>query len=134
MAASETRKPSPNRGYVSWLEQRTLDETFIGAPTVGELFAGIARLKASIEREHIATWAQQIVEAFAERILPFDGAAAHVWGEAIGSASCAGRPLAIIDAQLAAIALVNGLTVVTRNVRHFTAPEFVGLRVINPWT
>ena len=42
--------------------------------------------------------------------------------------------LSIFDAQIAAIAVTHDLTVVTRNVKHFVADYFPGLRTANPWT
>ena len=60
----------------------------------------------------------------------FDAAAAGIWGELMGAGDAAGRQLPIIDAQIAAIALVNGLSVVTRNVRDF-AP--MGVETVDPW-
>ncbi len=91
-------------------------------------------MKVAAERERLLQWTLRIMEMFEKRVLAFDAAAARVWGEANGEARRRGRLLPIIDSQLAAIAIVNGLTVVTRNVRHFRLPEFEGLKVISPWT
>ncbi len=133
-AVSETRKPAPNRRYVSWLQQQRFEETYIGAPTIGELVQGVAPLKSTAERERILKWTLSIIENFEDRIMPLDAAAAQIWGEAMGDARRKGRELPIIDSQLAAIALANGLAVVTRNVRHFDIPGFEGLKVISPWS
>ena len=40
-------------------------------------------------------------------------------------------PVPVVDALIAATARVNGLTIVTRNVRDF---ELAGVPVINPFT
>lgn len=134
VAVSETRKPQLNPGYVAWLEARDVEETFIGAPTLGELFEGIPSLKPSAVRDRLTDWLSGVIESYEGRIIPLDAAAARVWGEAMGNARRKGRPLPIVDSQLAAIALVNKLTVVTRNVRDFDISEFHGLDVINPWS
>ena len=42
----------------------------------------------------------------------------------------AGRPLSMADGLIAATALVNGLTLVTRNVRDF---DDLGATILNPW-
>lgn len=133
-AVSETRKPKPNPGYLGWLRQQHSDEAFIGTPTLGELFAGIAPLRAPAERERLLKWTLEILRTFEQHIVPLDAEAAQVWGEAMGDARRRGRILSVIDAQLAAIAFVNGFAVVTRNVRHFAVPEFEGLKVISPWS
>jgi predicted nucleic acid-binding protein len=41
------------------------------------------------------------------------------------------QPLPVIDALIAATARVHGMTVVTRNVKHF---ELAGVQVLNPFT
>ena len=41
-----------------------------------------------------------------------------------------GRPLPLVDSMIAATALVNGLTVVTRNTRDFA---HTSVKVFNPW-
>jgi predicted nucleic acid-binding protein len=132
-AVSEARKSSPNRGYAEWLSARKIDETFVSAPTVGELFQGIASAKTGAARDGILHWATALLEEFEHRILPFDANAAEAWGEANGKARRSGRSLPIIDSQIAAIAFVNDLAIVTRNVRDFDIPEFEGLKVISPW-
>jgi len=43
----------------------------------------------------------------------------------------AGRPIDTADAQIAAIALATGLTLVTRNTKDFASIE--DLTVVNPW-
>ena len=63
-------------------------------------------------------------------MLPVDTAVARKWGEMTAAAQLQGRTLAIVDALLAATALVHELTVVTRNTRDF---EGTGVRVLNPW-
>ncbi|MBX7133928.1 MAG: hypothetical protein K1X67_14745, partial [Fimbriimonadaceae bacterium] len=60
----------------------------------------------------------------------FDADAALVWGELMGTGDATGRQHPIIDTQIAAIALVHGLTVVTRNLRDF-AP--LGVATVDPW-
>ena len=63
---------------------------------------------------------------YADAILPFDEEIAQVWG--MLRVRHAENPL---DKQIAATALMYGLTVVTRNVSHF---EPTGVGVLNPFT
>jgi predicted nucleic acid-binding protein len=76
-------------------------------------------------------------EAYLEHVAPlvascpaFDAEAAVIWGELMGAGDAAGRQLPIIDAQIASIALVHELKVVTRNVRDFVP---MGVATIDPW-
>ena len=66
-----------------------------------------------------------ILDQFAGNILSFDSHAAQVWGRLRVP-----NPDHEIDKQIAAIALVNDLTVVTRNTADF---EDTGVRLKNPF-
>jgi predicted nucleic acid-binding protein len=132
-AVSELTKPTPNAGFVSWSEAHAGEEAFLGAPTLSELVQGTHQLLPSEQSERLMAWLMQVETYYSERILPFDQVAARAWGAAMGSARRRGRKYPIIDSQLAAIAFVNDLTIVTRNVAHFDIPEFEGLKVVNPW-
>jgi predicted nucleic acid-binding protein len=63
-------------------------------------------------------------------MLPFTHATARVWAEMTAKSESQGRPLALIDSLIAATALENGLTLVTRNVKDFSTS---GVDVVNPW-
>lgn len=55
----------------------------------------------------------------AQVILPFDKAAAKVYGPLRARLESEGRPLAEPDLRIACIALSRELTLVTGNLRHF---------------
>jgi predicted nucleic acid-binding protein len=66
-----------------------------------------------------------ILDQYRNHILAFDGDAAQVWGRLrVPHAQHE------IDKQIAAIAWVNGLTVVTRNTADFAD---TGVNLINPF-
>jgi predicted nucleic acid-binding protein len=69
-------------------------------------------------------------EDFAERILPFDSAAARAFAAIAARRRRRGRPISEFDAQIAAIALSRGATLATRNVEDLTDSE---ITVISPW-
>lgn len=133
-ALSELTKPKPNTGFIRWLSSHSTDQAFIGAPSIGELEIGIALLGASKKRKDLEAWLQGLVSEFESRILPFDLSCARVWGQAIAAARRKGLSLPATDSQIAAIAIVHGLSVVTRNVRHFDLPPFGELQVVSPWS
>ena len=70
-------------------------------------------------------WLADVVGQYADRILAFDTEAAQVWGRLRVP-----HPEHALDKQIAAIALVNDLTLVTRNTADFSA---TGVRVENPF-
>ncbi len=63
------------------------------------------------------------------QVLPFDSAAAEIYGRIRADLQMLGSSLAEPDLRIAAIALSRGLTLVTGNVRHFERIE--GLAIEN---
>ncbi len=100
---------------------------FVASLTIGELRRGVELIRRRgdlHQAERLAGWLENVVDGFAERILPFDADAAQVWGRLRVP-----DPDHALDKQIAAIALVNDLTLATRNVA-----DFQGLvRVRNPF-
>ena len=71
-----------------------------------------------------------IAKLFGPRIFAFDRMAAEQYANVVYISRAAGRPVSMGDAQIAAIALVHGCAVATRDVRPFA---LAGVDVINPW-
>ena len=65
-----------------------------------------------------------MLSLYGDRILPVDAPTARRWGRLSGDLGHEGT-----DLLIAATALEHGLTVVTRNVRHF---EPTGAQVLDP--
>jgi predicted nucleic acid-binding protein len=72
----------------------------------------------------------ELIIRFDERILPVDLDVTERWASLAEAQRAAGRASEMTDELIAATAHVHGLTVVTRNVRHF---ESSGCRVLSPW-
>ncbi len=70
-------------------------------------------------------------EEFAGRVLAFGSDAAAAYASIAAHRRRTGRPIALFDAQIAAITLANGASIATRNVADFAD---CGMEVINPWT
>lgn len=130
---SDGLRPRPDPRIAEWLGAVRSSASFLSAMTLGELRHGIALLPSgSDRRESLTQWLDDdLLVRFRGRILPFDLAAALAWGDLFGEARAKGVTLPIIDSQIAAIAKVNDLTLVTRNTRHF---EQCGISVIDPWS
>jgi toxin FitB len=100
--------------------------------TVAEIRRGIERLAPGARRTRLDLWLRQdVAERFERRLLPVDVAIADAWERLLARSQSAGRSVPTLDAFIAATAERHDLTLVTRNVRDF---EFLGIRVLNPWS
>jgi tRNA(fMet)-specific endonuclease VapC len=100
------------------------DQQFTTAITAGELLYGAAKRGSPALAERV-----RAVISSAVAILPFDMAAAEIYGPLRARLENEGRRLAEPDLRIAAIVLAAGLTLVTGNVRHFI--RVPGLHVEN---
>lgn len=119
-----TRAPSP--ALTSRLAITPPEQQFTSSISIGEIVYGACRLE---------TRKDALLERLARRILlnlpvlPFDLDAARHYGEIRAELERRGSLIGDPDVQIAAIALSQGLTVITGNVRHFS--RIPGLKVEN---
>lgn len=117
---SELVRPRPDENVVAWLRERAADELYLSVMTFGELIRGTEKVADTDKGRRLRHWVEEeLSEQFAGRILTFDLRAARRWGSLMGTNDRSGETLPAADAQIAAIALVHGLTLATRNVRDF---------------
>lgn len=129
---SELMRPRPDAKVQRWLQAQPTDMLATTEITVAEIGAGICVLPAGArQRELRSRWERWLAQGFGERLLPFDSAAARLYGELFGVRRKAGRPAAAFDLQIAAIARSRDCRVVTRNVGDFAG---LGVELINPWS
>jgi len=129
---SELMKPAPSPEVVHWVtSRRSTRELCLTTITVAEILFGIELLPRGKRRDGLLTDAETtFAEDFAGRILPFDEGAARAFPEIAVSRRVRGRPIALFDAQIAAIARAHGAWLATRNTADF---EGCGIRLANPW-
>jgi predicted nucleic acid-binding protein len=82
---------------------------------VGELYKGAFRSPAAAR--HLRNIDSRVLPSVT--VLPYDVAAARVYGEIRSRLEQSGRPLVDADLQIAATALLHDLELVTGNVRRF---------------
>lgn len=129
-AISEPKRAQPDQGVIAWLNAQLLSDLHLSVITVGELRRGIVRLEPGRRRDDLDFWLEDMILRYGERILPVDLDVTERWASLAEANRAAGRPSEMSDELIAATAHVHGLTVVTRNVRHF---EHSGCRVLSPW-
>jgi len=128
---SELVKSDPAASVIAWVEACDEAALFLSVITLGELEKGIAKLRPSARRTRLESWVRRdLTERFQGRILAVDHAVATRWGAVLGAAELRGEPLPVIDALIAATALVHDQTVVSRNTIDLAR---CGARCFDPW-
>jgi hypothetical protein len=128
---SELMKSAPDLKVLTWVDSQPSHLLFISTITIAEISYGLNALPAGKRRNALEkAFNNTIQEAFTHRILFFDEAAAIRYGKVMGHRKKLGRPLSILDGQIAAIALTHDATIATRNTRDFSDCQ---LEVINPF-
>jgi predicted nucleic acid-binding protein len=128
---SELIKKEKNNKVVKWIKKRKESSLFISVLTVGEIQKGISKLPDSYKKEYLKTWIDNdLKKRFAGRILEITEEIATSWGEIQAKSESEGKKMPAIDSLIAATAIKNNLTVVTRNEKDI---ENSGCKSINPW-
>ncbi len=110
---SESVKTSPQNAVLKSIE-RHQHEIVTAAPVWHELYFGCRRLPASRKREILENYLNDIIKPNMI-ILPYDERAAEWHAKERARLSSGGNPPSFVDGQIASIAKVNGLILVTRN-------------------
>jgi len=125
---SEVRKGKRCDPHVAaWYASIADEELFLSPLVLGEIGKGIelARPRNPDKAAALERWLRQVEAAFDGRVLGIDNAVSDQWGR-----MNAIRSIPVIDGLLAATAVTNGLTLVTRNDRDIAG---VGAMVLNPF-
>jgi len=123
---SETRKPSRHFSVMQWLATQLPSQIFLPSIVFLELQRGveITRVQNPARAIEIERWIDLL--ASSSQVINFDVAAAREYSRLRRH-----KPDFVSeDAMIAAIARVNGYTVVTRNTRDFL---LFGVKVFNPF-
>lgn len=119
------RNPSVER----WVAEVSVADQFVSAFTIAEIERGVIAKERSDARQGaiLRRWFDDnVLPAFADRVLPFDLAAARVL-----AAYRVPEHAPLDDALVAAVAESAQMVVVTRNLKHF---QPLGVTCLNPWS
>jgi predicted nucleic acid-binding protein len=124
---SELRKPKPHGALIQWIAAIPDADLHVSAVTVGEIQAGIEMTREQDEAKarELEQWLGLVSDSF--NVIAMDAPAFRAWARLMHRRSDA----LYEDAMIAATAMVNHCTVVTRNVKDF---RNLGVEVINPFT
>jgi toxin FitB len=125
---SEVRKGERCDKRVSaWYASIADEDLFLSTLVLGEIRKGVELVRPRDAGKAVALerWLRDVETVFDGRVLGIDNAVSDQWGR-----MSAIRPVPIIDGLLAATALVNDLTLVTRNDRDVAG---LGATVLNPF-
>lgn len=129
---SELMRPEPAGAVLDWIDAQADDDLFISAITMAEILHGIARLPGGRRKDGLHAQAMAMFEEdFADHILPFDAQAAQHYARLVAAREASGKPIALADAQIAAICREQKAGLATRNVKDFVD---TGVSIINPWS
>ena len=109
-----------------WMSKQRAADLYLSVVSIGEIERGVIRQQRSNPdfARTLALWLDSVITLYGEHILGVNLAIARRWGQLsakVGNDSA--------DLLVAATALEHGLSVVTRNVRHF---QPTGVGVIDP--
>jgi predicted nucleic acid-binding protein len=128
---SELRKGDKgNTGVRQFFQdaERNATPLFLSAVTIGELRKGVESVRHRGDEPQarlLERWLNRVTGTFQDAILGFDEEAAEIWGRLRVP-----NPENPLDKQIAATALINDLTVVTRNTAHYVP---TGVQLLNPF-
>lgn len=120
-------KPQQSATVRAWAAATEGNRFYLSAVTVLELEIGVRRMerKDGPQGRILRAWLGAVLEAFADRVLPFSMETALL---------CAAMHVpdqrSFRDSMIAATARQHGFTLVTRNFADFTG---LGVSLVNPW-
>ena len=128
---SEMMRAQPDSRVVDWLSRQKVSEVHTTALTVAEIAYGLKTMPGGRRRRDLEGRFGEIIQrGFSGRVLAFDKTAGLVYGEIMAARRAIGRPMSVIDGQIASIAKSTGAALATRNATDF---EDCGLVLLNPF-
>ena len=116
-------KKRPSRKLIGNINKLKKEERFLSTITIGEITYGA--YKSNNPDHHISELKNILLPLV--NILPFDSNSAYIYGKIRAELEKRGESLPHCDIQIASIAIVNNLTLITGNINHFR--RIISLRV-----
>jgi toxin FitB len=123
---SEPTRAQPDPAVIAWLRRHEA-ALAVDPVILGEVRYGILLLPRGKRRARLEQWFDQGVKKI--QCIPWEAETGLRWAELLARLRTKGRPMPVKDSLIAATALANRMTVVTRNATDF---EKAGCPVIDP--
>ena len=128
---SELRRPTPKASVVNFIAVQPLARLFVSSVTLAEIRFGIERVAEASRRAELTSWlTHHVLPMFDTRVLAITEDVMLRWRLLVEDGRKAGHTVSQPDLIIAATAIHQGLTVLTRDVSDF---ERAGASVVNPW-
>ena len=125
----EATAKKPDARVMAWIEAHA-HECFLSSVSLGEIWKGAHRLPEGKRKRGLMEWAEGLEHDFSGQLLGLDVSTLKSWGKLYAKQEARGFNMDVMDSLIAATALEQGLTVVTRNTSDFP-PE---VPMLNPWS
>jgi toxin FitB len=121
----KAKRANPN--VLAWFKRVPDDELFLSVLVLGEIRTGVERVRSSdpAQARALERWLKGLETAYADRLLPVTTAIADKWGRLSAT-----NPPSVVDCLMAATALENDLSLVTRNIQDVSKTQ---ARLLNPF-
>jgi tRNA(fMet)-specific endonuclease VapC len=128
---SELVAKQPDEKVIDWIDNIEQSSVYLSVVTVGEIYKGIEELPESKPKVNLQQWLNdELLIRFRGKILAIDTGVMLIWGKLTGRLEIEGKRMPGMDSLIAALAIHNNCSLVTRNEDDF---KYAGLTIINPW-
>jgi hypothetical protein len=129
---SELRRPRPEPKVLAFIAAQPLDCLFVSSVTLAEIRFGIELVTDAGKRAELNDWlTHKVRPMFDQRVLPVTEDIMFKWRLLVEDGRKAGHTFSQPDLIIAATALEQGLTVVSRDISDY---ERARVPVLNPWS
>ncbi|MFJ8476312.1 type II toxin-antitoxin system VapC family toxin [Kitasatospora sp. NPDC094011] len=130
VVAELTTRPKPAPAVIEWARSVPATEHFLSVITVAEIEAGVAATADPLRRAAFDRVLSGVRAEYRGRIAVIGEREAAAYLAVHRRLKSLGAGIDPPDALIAATAIANGWTLVSRNVRHLAR---TGAAVLNPW-
>lgn len=124
---SEVYKKQPDENVTKWLKEVNQDAVYLSCITIGELRAGAIKKNKNdkVAGKALFQWIESLENDYDDQIVNIDLSMCEIWSELLSIDNTNA-----IDSLIAAQAIRNNMTLVTRNIKHF---KMYKMKLLNPF-